>query len=89
MGDDLLGIGSLFNGQALDFIIDFIIDSFTNTIKAFMWPVYVVRLAPPWGAIGLGLAFVGFTQYLKSPIEKWMFGDDAGAATDASKSDAE
>lgn len=89
LGDDLLGIGSLFNGQALDFIIDFMIDSFTNTIKAFMWPVYVVRLAPPWGAIGLGLAFIGFTQFLKSPIEKWLFGDEPDAAADASNSDAE
>ncbi len=75
LSDDLLGIGSLFNGQAIDFVIQFFIDSFTNTIKAFMWPVYVVQLAPPWGAIGLGLAFIGFTRYLKLPIEKWMFAD--------------
>ncbi len=75
LGDDLLGLGSLFNGQAIEFIIQFFIESFTNTLKAFMWPVYVVQLAPPWGAIGLGLAFVGFTRFLKSPIERWLFGD--------------
>lgn len=75
LGDDILGIGSLFNGQAFEFILQFFIESFTNTIKAFMWPVYVVQLAPPWGAIGLGLMFIGFTRFLKSPIERWMFGD--------------
>jgi len=83
LSDDVLGIGSLFNGQAIEFIVQFFIDSFTNTLKAFMWPVYVVQLAPPWGAIGLGLAFIGFTRYLKLPIEQWMFAESAEASPDA------
>jgi hypothetical protein len=78
LSDDILGIGSLFNGQAVDFIVQLIIDSLTNTIKAFMWPVYAVQITPPWGAIGLGLAFVGFTKFLKAPIERWMFPDEKG-----------
>jgi hypothetical protein len=65
----------VFNGQAIEFAINFIIDSFMNTMYSFMWPVYVVQLAPPWGAIGLGLAFFGFASYLKKPIEGWMFAD--------------
>ena len=48
-----------------------------------MWPVYVVQLAPPWGAIGLGLAFVGLTRFLKSPIERWLFGDRPEVEPDA------
>ncbi|MBT8067272.1 MAG: hypothetical protein KJO09_08520 [Gammaproteobacteria bacterium] len=83
LSDDLLGIGSLFNGQAIEFVIQFFIDSFTNTLKAFIWPVSVVQLAPPWGAVGLGIAFVGFTRYLKSPLEKWMFADAPEASADA------
>ena len=83
LGDDILGIGSLFNGQAIDFIIDFFIDSLTNTLKAFMWPVYVIQIAPPWGAIGLGLAFVGFTSFLKAPIERWLFGEAPVEDSDA------
>lgn len=77
LGDDIMGIGSLFNGQAVDFVIQFFIDSLTNTLKAFMWPLYVVQMAPPWGAIGLGLAYVGFSKYLKPPIDRWMFPDDS------------
>lgn len=77
LGDDILGIGSLFNGQAIDFVIQFLIDSFTNTLKALVWPVYVVQMAPPWGAVGLGLAFYGFTNFLKAPVESWMFPDGA------------
>jgi hypothetical protein len=46
-----------------------------------MWPVKIVSFAPPWGAIGLGLAFVFFPMYLKKPIEGWLFdgeGDSKG-----------
>lgn len=76
LGDDIMGIGSLFNGQAIEFVIQFIVDSFINTLKALVWPIFVVQLAPPWGAIGLGIAFFGFTKFLKSPIEGWLFPDD-------------
>ena len=73
LGDDILGIGSLFSGQAVEFVVQFLVDSFRNTLKAFVWPVFVVQLAPPWGAIGLGLLYVGFAKYLKAPIERWLF----------------
>ena len=75
LADDVLGIGAIFSGQAIDFAVNFIIDSFKNTLASFMWPVYVVQLAPPKGAIGLGLAFFGFSSYLKKPIEGWLFAD--------------
>jgi len=75
LGDDIMGIGSLFNGQAFEFFIQFIVDSFKNTLKALLWPIFVVQLAPPWGAIGLGIAFFGFTKFLKAPIESWLIPD--------------
>ena len=83
LADDVLGIGALFSGQAIDFIVNFIIDSFTNTIHAFMWPIHIVQFAPPWGAIGLGIAFVGFAKYLKPPIERWLFGDEPDLAEES------
>ena len=73
LADDVLGIGAIFTGQIFEFLINFFIDSFSNTVQAFMWPIYVVQLAPPWGAIALGAAFFGFTTYLKKPIEGWLF----------------
>jgi hypothetical protein len=79
LADDVLGIGAIFSGQAIEFIVNFIVDSFMNTMYSFMWPVYVVQLALPWGAIGLGLAFFGFTSLLKKPIEGWLFADDPDA----------
>jgi hypothetical protein len=75
LADDVVGISAVFKGHAFEFVINFIIDSLMNTMYSFMWPVYVVQLAPPWGAIGLGLAYFGFASYLKKPIEGWMFAD--------------
>ena len=72
-----LGPGSdfivLFNGQFLEFFLSIIVQSMVNTVHALIWPVYVVQFAPPYGAIGLGLAFILFTRVLKKPIEGWLF----------------
>lgn len=42
---------------------------------AFAWPAFVVQFAQPWGAIGLGLAFMAFPKYVKPHFETWMFPD--------------
>ncbi len=76
LADDVLGVGAVFTGQAIEFAINFMMDSLMNTLKAFMWPVYVVQYAPPWGAIGLGVAYWLFPTTLKKPIERWLFRDE-------------
>lgn len=85
--EDIAQIGGIFNGQLISFLIDFIIDSFTNTIRAFGWPVYVVQTAPPLGAIGLGLAFALFPKYVKPRLTQWLFPDgEPGDSGEAEKS---
>lgn len=76
LGEDLAEIGGLFNGQLIEFVVQFFIDSFTNTFKALVWPLHVVRIAPPWGAVGLGVAFIVFTRFLKPPITRWLFPEE-------------
>ncbi len=76
LADDVLGIGAIFTGQAIEFFLNFLMDSLMNTLKALMWPVYAVQYAPPWGAIGLGIAYWLFPTTLKKPIERWMFQDE-------------
>ncbi len=73
--EDVAQIGSVFNGELISFLIDFIIDSFMNTIKAFGWPVYAVQTAPPFGAIALGFAFALFPKYIKPLLTRWLFPD--------------
>ncbi len=68
--------GALFDGHIIGFIVDFFIDSLMNTVQAFMWPLEVLEIAPPFGAIALGLAFIAFPRLLKKPIEGWLFGNE-------------
>jgi len=74
--EDFKEIGLLLDGQVIAFILNFIVDSLQNTVQAFMWPVFVIQFAQPWGAIGLGVVFLLFPVYLKKPIEAWLFSDD-------------
>lgn len=71
------GVGEFLSNQLIGFVLRFATDSLANMIKAFMWPVYIVQLYPPYGPIALGLAFIVFPKYLKKPIEKWLFGESA------------
>jgi hypothetical protein len=41
-----------------------------------IWPVFVLEWKPPYGAIGLGLAYIVFANFLKEPITKWLFPDE-------------
>lgn len=81
--EDVKEIGLLFDGQAIAFFVNFIVDSFKNTIQALMWPAFIAQWSPPYGAIGLGLMFMLFPPLLKKPIESWLFsGDDEQATPD-------
>ena len=85
--EDIAGVGDLFNGEIVSFLLSIIVDSFRNTLGALMWPVEIVSFAPPWGAIGLGLAFVAFPKYLKKPIEAWLFDGEGDSKGDKGDSD--
>lgn len=66
------GIVDFFTEQIFETLFRFLGESLINMISAFMWPVYLVQLKPPWGAIGLGLAFAIFDLVLRKPIEHWL-----------------
>ncbi len=61
--------------QAFEFVFRFLGDTLMNMVEAFIWPVRVLEISPPYGAIALGLAFFLFPITLKKPIERWLFGD--------------
>lgn len=85
LADDVLGIGALFRGEAIEFFVNFMIDSIMNTLAAFLWPVDVIQFAPPYGVIGLGIAFWLFPIYIKPHIERWLFDGEAAQAETQSK----
>ncbi len=72
---DLFGT-NILSGELFQFLIGIVVDSFTNMVKALMWPVYIIQINPIYGGIALGLAYVIFPKYLKKPLEKKLFGEE-------------
>ena len=75
-------IGSFVSEQLGEFIFRFAIDSIMNMVEALMWPVFFVQWRPPFGAIGLGLAYMAFAIFLKKPITDWLFPESEQEATE-------
>ncbi len=69
-------ISQFFSEQLIEFVFRFLGESLLNMIQAFIWPVEIVTLSPPYGAIGLGLAFVAFDKFLRKPVERWLLEPD-------------
>ena len=77
--EDFQQVGLIADGHILEFLFNFVMDSFINTGLSFAWPAFVAKFATPYGAIGLGLAFWLFPRYVKKHIERWLFDDDGVA----------
>lgn len=69
-------LASFFSEQLVEFIFRFTVQSLTNTVSAFMWPVWVIQMSPVWGSAALGVLYVVFPRYIKEPVTHWLFQDD-------------
>lgn len=69
------GIGDFVSEQLLEFIFRFTFASIGNSLQAFVWPILIIEIAPPWGALVLVAMFYLFPRYLKKPLERWLFAD--------------
>ena len=65
-----------FGEQLLEMLFRYLGESFLNTIRAFAWPVYIIEISPPWGIAVFVLMGVLFKNFLKEPIEQWLFHED-------------
>ncbi len=70
------GFGDFFGGQLIQFIFRFTFESMANTLQAFLWPVAIVEIYPPWGVFALVAMYVVFPRVIKPPLERWLFGGD-------------
>jgi hypothetical protein len=70
------GIADFFGEQLLEMLFRYLGESFVNTIRAFAWPVYIIQISPPWGLTAFVLMAVLFKNFLKEPIEQWLFHED-------------
>ena len=64
-------------GQVLQLLMRFTVDSFVNTIKALLWPVFILELAPVWGLAGLVVAYFVFSRFLKEPLTRLLFDNES------------
>lgn len=68
-------VSGFFAEQASELVFKYIGQSLQNTISAFMWPVRVIEIQPPWGVGILVGMFVLFSAVIKKPLEGWLFND--------------
>lgn len=75
---DLLaaGSGGFLEDGIFSLIVGYFVESFQNSLRAFMWPVHMMGVLPPWGLAGLIVMFAVFPRYLKPPLEQWLFDDE-------------
>jgi len=69
-------IGGFFGEQVFEIFFRFLGESLQNMITAFMWPVFVIQISPPWSVGILVGMFVAFARWIKEPLEAWLFHDD-------------
>lgn len=69
-------IGGFFSGQLLELLLRFSILSIQNTINALIGPFHIISWSPVWGGLGIGIAYLLFAKFAKTPIQNWLFGDE-------------
>ncbi len=77
--DDILSaesISAFFGEQIFEIFFRYLGESLQNMIAAFMWPVFVIQISPPWSVGILVAMFVAFPRWIKQPLEAWLFHDD-------------
>jgi hypothetical protein len=69
-------IGGFFGEQVFELFFKFFGESLRNMISAFMWPIYVIEVSPPWGLGAFVIMYLVFGRWIKQPLEKWLFHDN-------------
>jgi hypothetical protein len=70
-------ISGFFGEQIFELLFRYVGESLQNMIAAFMWPLFVIRISPPWGLGAFVIISLVFGRWIKQPLEHWLFHDDA------------
>lgn len=69
------GVVNFFTEQLIELPFRFLGESLKNMVLAFMWPVPIVEYSPPWGIAILVAIYLIFANFIKKPLEQWLFHD--------------
>ena len=69
------GVVDFFTEQLIELPFRFLSESLKNMVMAFMWPVPIVQYSPPWGIAILVAIYLIFANFIKKPLEQWLFHD--------------
>jgi hypothetical protein len=69
-------VGGFLGAQVMQMLLRFTVESLENTVRAFVWPAYLLQWSPQWGAALLVALYFLFPRFLKEPLEHWLFDDD-------------
>ncbi len=70
------GFVDFFTEQLLELPFRFLTESLSNLVAAFLWPIPLLQLSPPWGIAILAVIYFLFTYLIKEPLEQWLFHDE-------------
>jgi len=70
------GFVDFFTEQLIELPFRFLTESLSNLIQAFIWPVPILEISPPWGVAILAAIYLLFTHLIKEPLEHWLFRDE-------------
>lgn len=72
-----------FGEQIFEIFFRFLGESLQNMITAFMWPVFVIKISPPYGLGVFVLTYLVFDRFFKAALERWLFhGDESPHAAE-------
>ena len=69
-------ISGFFSEAATEMLFKYLGESIQNTITAFIWPVWFVQYEQPWGIAMLVGMYLVFANFIKAPLENWLFHDE-------------
>ncbi len=70
------GFVDFFTEQLVELPLRFMGESLKNLISAFLWPVPLLEISPPWGIAILAARYLLLTYLIKEPQEQWLFHDE-------------
>jgi len=76
---DSQGIADFLGQQLLEFVFRFFIESFINSLLAFVWPLLLIGQLELWGVGLLVVGYFAFERAIKPRLAKFIPDDNPDA----------